>query len=98
MRLRFGRAFLKVAECYDYETIVKPRYEADLATLIAHGAIYIRRYNAVTSSGATRTETAFNTYSVYQKKFFQYRKTNILGYLYAYLGVTEDALRDGGIL
>ena len=96
MRLRFGRAFLKVTECYDYETIVKPRFEKDVATLKAHGAIYIKRYNAFTSTGAVRTESAFDTYSVYQKKFFQYRKTNILGYLYAYLGVTEDALRDGG--
>ena len=96
MRLRFGRAFLKVAECYDYETIVKPRFEKDVATLKAHGAIYIKRYNAFTSTGAVRTESVFDTYSVYQKKFFQYRKTNILGYLYAYLGVTEDALRDGG--
>ena len=61
MRLRFGRAFLKVAECYDYETVVKPRFEKDVATLKAHGAIYIKRYNAVTSTGAVRTESAFDT-------------------------------------
>ena len=92
LRLRFGRAFLEVADCYDYQALVKPLMDEHLRILKTHAGIYLRRFNDRDSRGNKRTEETFDQYSVYQFQFLQERRSYILNYLYAYLGVTEDAL------
>ena len=96
LRLRFGRAFLEIADCYDYETRVKPMLDEHLATIKAHGVVLLRRFNHLSSSGAVRGIETFDQYSVYQYRFLQNRKEYILPYLYAYLGVTAETLAGSG--
>ena len=95
LRLRFGRAFLEIADCYDYETRVKPVMDQHLATIKVHGEILLHRFNNVSSSGAVRNVTTFDNYSAHQYKFLRERKTYILPYLYDYLGITEEVLTGG---
>ena len=93
LRLRFGRAFLEIASCYDYETLAKPRMDADLAIIKARGEIYLHRFNYKSSRGAVRTVTAFDDYSAHQYTFLRERASYIIPYLTEYLGIPESDLR-----
>lgn len=96
LRLRFGRAFLEIADCYDYETRVKPMMDEHLAVIKAHGVVLLRRFNHLSSSGAERDIKTFDNYSAHQYRFMKNRKEYILPYLYEYLGVTAEMLAGGG--
>lgn len=96
LRLRFGRAFLEIADCYDYETRVKPMMDGHLAVIKARADIYLRRFNYVSSSGAVRQAETFDRYSAHQYTFLKNRREYILPYLYTYLGVTAEMLAGGG--
>lgn len=93
LRVRFGRAFLEIAACYDYETLAKPRMDADLAIIKARGELYLHRFNYRSSSGAVRTVAAFDSYTSHQYAFLRERASYIIPYLTEYLGLPESALR-----
>ena len=60
MRLRFGRAFLKVTECYDYETIVKPRFEKDVAKALKTNEALQKKLDAAEAKAAQLAEDVEN--------------------------------------
>ena len=92
LRIRFGRAFLTVmAEC-DYETVVKPILDEQLAFVKTHGGIYLHRYNYKSSSGSIRDVSSFDSYTRYQYDFWKNRAGYIEEYLLDYLGLTMSDL------
>lgn len=92
LRIRFGRAFLTVMEECDYETVVKPILDAQLAFVKTHGGIYLHRYNYKSSSGSIRDVESFDRYTKYQYDFWMNRAAYIEEYLLDYLGLTMSEL------